>query len=296
MRNARIILFIFPLTLAILACGLGGAPAPSTDNVATVVASTIQALTPLAPEATATAAAPQGISVSFQNVSFTLPVGLASDAAPSTIPAQTDDNGGPWGAGPEHIEFRLDNYNVPAHSFGVIQISVYPAQAYANANTGANISLQRLQGVLSNPSASMTRESLPQVPSFNAAAMITAQAQRVDFQNGHGLRLISQYGQAAGPISNNGTFYNFQGLTNDGKYYIIAVLPVQAPFLENGDDPNAPLPTGGIPFPGYQSIDTKAFEDYYQAVTDKLNSTPPDQFSPSLSVLDGLMQSLQVNP
>ncbi len=299
MRNIRAILFVSALTLAVLACGFGSAPAlPSTDNVATIVASTLQALTPAAPAATATTEAqvPQGVPVKYQNVSFTIPTGLATDAAPQTIPAMTDDNGGPWGAGPQHIEFRIDGLDVPANSFSVSHIDVYPAQEYANANSGANISLQRLQGLLSNPSAPLNNQTLPRVPSFNAASMISAQIKRLDFQNGHGVRVVTQYGQAVGPIANNGTFYSFHGLTNDGKYFIIAVLPVQAPFLQNGNDPNAGLPPGGIPFPGYYSTDTKVFDDYYSAVTDKLNATAPDQFSPSLTALDALVQSFMVSP
>lgn len=299
MRNVRIVLFAVVIATSILACGSGGAPSlPSADSLATAVAGTMQALTPQAPAATEAVPSPEpeGIQVTYKNVSFTIPTGLAGDAAPETVPARTDENGGPWGAGPEHIEFRLDNYRIGPDSFAEVNIAVYPAQEYANANTGANISLQRLQAALSSGSAPLNARNVPEVPSFNAAAMIAAQIQPLDFKNGHGLRLVTQYGQAAGPITNNGTFYNFQGLTSDGKYYIIAVLPVQSPLLASGQDPNAPVPAGGVPFPGYTSIDPKDYENYYSAVTDKLNASPADQFSPSLAELDAMMQSFSVAP
>ena len=299
MHNARKILFGLAVTVLILACGFGGAAAPTGDEVATVVASTIEALSPVAPDATATTAAPMppGIPVNYKNVSFTIPAGLAVDAAPQTVSAVSKDNGGPWwDAAPEHIEFRMDGYNVPAGSFSEIHVRVYPAQEYAAANDGANIGLQRLQGLLSSPSVVPTNSTLPQVPYFNAASMFAAQIKRIDFQSGHGLRMITQYGQAVGPIANNGTFYHFQGLTSDGKYYIIAVLPIRASFLQNGNDPSSPLPAGGIPFPGHNLSGPKYFDDYFKAITDKFDATAPDQFSPSLAALDALVQSLKVTP
>ena len=300
MQRVRNIAFAVALAVVIMACSLGGGTAPASgDSIATIVAATLSALTPVAPAATATnaVAQAQGIPVQYRNVSFVLPLGLAADAAPELVPAATEDNGGPWDAAPEHVRFQLDHYNVPANSFSVLRIDVYPADAYGNANAGANISLQRLKGVLSNPSASLTNENLPQVPYFNAASMLAAQVQRIHFANGDGVRMLTQYGQAVGPISNNGTFYHFEGLTSDGKYYIVAVLPVQAPFLQNGNEPNAGLPAGGIPFPGYENLgNQQVYSDYFAAVGAKLDATPADQFSPSLAALDAMLQSFKVSP
>ena len=295
MHNARKIFFVFALASLILACDLSGTPAPSGGGVATVVAATIQALTPAASVPAPTASV-TGIPVTYKNVSFVLPTGLAADAAPQTVPLATDQTGGPWDAAPEHIDFRLDSYNVPANSFSLVQIDVYPAQAYADQNGGANISLQRLKGVLGNPSSALTNNTLPQVPYFNAASMFAAQVQRIHFANGDGVRMLTQYGQAVGPAANNNIFYHFQGLTSDGKYYIVAVLPVNAPILQNGNDPSAALPAGGVPFPGYNMTDPKVFDDYFAAVSSKLDAMPPDQFTPSLASLDALVQSFKVGP
>ena len=100
--------------------------------------------------------------------------------------------------------------------------------------------------------------------------MFLAQVQVVRFEHGSGVRMITQYGEAPGPAGNSATFYHFEGLTDDGKFYIIAVLPIQAPFLLSGNDPSAPLPADGIPFPGHSATE-QSLDDYYKAVTDKLN-------------------------
>lgn len=291
MQNFQKVIFVFAIAGLILACGFtSSAPTniPDQQNVATIVASTIQAIT---------AAAPAGIPVSFQNVSFVIPNGLAGGASSQAIPNNpTDQNGGPWAIAPAHSEFTFTGYNLPAGSyFSTIQMDVYPAEEFASMNDGARITLQNLKAYLANPTSSFGPNSAPLVPYFNAGSMFDAQVKPIKFKNGSGVRLITQFGQAVGPIINNGTFYHFQGLTSDGKYLIIAVLPIQAPYLTNGNNPNAPTPADGVPFPGYtSSIDPKDYENYFQAVTDKMNATSNDTFSPSLNTLDALIQSISV--
>ena len=295
MQNFRKIITAFAATGLILACSFAIAPASQPGNVSTIVAATFQALTSAAPATTATTAL-QGVPVTYFNVSFVIPENLASSASTQTIPAADEQNGGPWAVAPQHLEFKLNDYNLPPGYFSEILIDVYPAQEYANTYDGANISLQRLRALLSNPSTLPTNENLPQVPYFNAASMIAAQVKLIQFKTGTGVRMITQYGQAVGPIANNGTFYHYEGLTNDGKYYVVAVLPIEAKFLASGNsDPSAPVPADGIPFPGYNYTDPSYYNNYFKAVTDKMNATPDDSFAPSLVTLDSLIQSMQIS-
>jgi hypothetical protein len=238
-----------------------------------------------------------GVQVSYANVSFVIPPGVATGASSQTIEAADEQGGGPWWeAAPQHTEFALVGYGLPQGFFSTVLIDIYPAEEFARANSVADLNLKRLKAVLSNPTAPRTNDNLPQVPFFNAAPMFAAQVEVVQFKDGSGARMITQYGQAPGPAANNGTFYHFEGLTQDGKYLVIAVLPIQAPFLENGNDPSAPTPAGAIPFPGYNYTDPAYYRNYYKAVTDKLDATPADTFRPALSALDALIQSLVIAP
>lgn len=310
----KTVLILSMLVLFILACGTIATPAPQGNDVATIVAATIQALTSAAPLATqplatqllATQSAPtqalptqapqpSGTPVTLQNVSFVIPNGLASGASGENIAKVDETNGAPWDVAPAHIHFTMNGYNNQLGKFSVADITVYPAQDFAAVSAGATNSLQRLQAILASPSAPLTKDALPQVPTFNAAQMFAAQVQRINFASGSGLRMVTQYGQAVGPVTNNGTFYHFEGLTSDGKYYVVVVLPIGSPILSSGNDPNAPAPAGGVPFPGYSSMDIKDYDAYFQAVTDKLNTAGADTFQPSLSQLDALIQSLTVN-
>ena len=84
-------------------------------------------------------------------------------------------------------------------------------------------------------------------------------------------------------------FYNFQGLTSDGRFYIVAILPVNAPFLAPDDNPQSVLPSDGIP------LTTEMPDDaYYAAVVSKLDQTAPDIFTPTLTQLDALIQSITI--
>jgi len=273
------------------------------------VAATLQAITPIAaaatqPQATQAAptplpptetAQPSGIPVSFQNISLVIPNGLADGALTETVPEVTDQTGAPWEVAPAYLRFTLQNYLLQGSMFQP-QIMVYPASDYASVSNGAAISIQRLQAVLAGPSAAFTNEDLPHLPFANADQMIGAQIKVFSFQSGSGVRVLAQYGQAVIPINNQEIFYHFEGLTSDGKSYIVATLPVNVSFLASTDDPNAVLPADGVPLPDMTSGTASDFDAYFKAVTDKMNSAPSDSFDPPLASLDSLMQSITVTP
>jgi hypothetical protein len=290
------------IALTVAACAPAPVATPQQDAISTMVASTLQALTAAAPTTAPTETPPAGTAVSFQNVSFVIPAGVALGANGESVPAVTEENGDPWDVAPAHVRFTFFGYNNQLAKFPVMEISIFPAQEYAAVSNGAAISLPKLQSILAAPGASIDPQNLPLVPYFNAAQMFAAQIKVMHFASGNGVRMITQYGQAVGPAANNETFYHFQGLTSDGKYYVIAILPVGAPYLldsdsqTNPDNPNAGLPQGGVPFPGYSSLDPRDYETYFQAIVDKMNATDPNAFIPTLPMLDALVQSITVAP
>lgn len=318
MKNFLKIVFAITATSLILACSLTSASTPATDqqNVATIVAGTIQALTVTAPLATqaaptqalptnvaATQAAPtqavptqpNGIPITISNVSFVIPKGLASGAAGQQVQAIDETSGAPWDVAPTHLEITLNGYDNTLGTFGTIKIWVYPAQEYAAVYNGASNSLQRLNAILANPPAPITKDNLPQVPSFNAAQVFASNVQVINFQNGKGVRMVTQYDQAIMPIANDATFYHFEGLTSDGKYYIVAVLPIGSLVLQSSENSNTTVPAGGVPFPDTANMNQQTFNTYIQSVTDKLNAqVAADGFAPSIAQLDALIQSITI--
>lgn len=289
-------LLILGLLLAVtLACATTQTPPPATpaQNVETMVAATIQSWTATAPSPTPVPPTPpvNGQVVSFENVSFILPADVASNALAGKVPAVNEVD---WTLenAPEHIKFQLDGYRL-YDTFHDPRILIIPVQGYIEINEGASRSIANLQAIL-NGSAAPTAENLPHISSFNAGQLFAAQIQVIQFQGGSGVRFLSEYGQYFATANNTDLFYQFQGLTSDGKYYILAILPVSHPLLAVEENPEAYVPEGGIPFPGYEN--ESALKNYYTDVINLFNSTAPDGFTPSLTNLDAMIQSITIAP
>ena len=258
-------------------------PTP-VDAVGTMVATTMQALT-AAPGGGAVA--PAGTAVSSENISLVIPTGLADNANAETITAVDSNSGAPWDIAPTHRRLTLTGYPLQG-KFHEPQIFVYPAGDYAQKNSAAAEQMDRLQKILAG--SALLPETLPAIPSFNATPQIAGQIKLISFQNGSGVRALTQYAQYAAPINNRELFYHFQGLTSDHTYYVIAILPITAPVLAEDESPDASVPEGGVAIPTVIGPN----EVYYFSITEKLNSLAADQFTPSLTALDALIQSLVV--
>jgi len=155
-------------------------------------------------------------------------------------------------------------------------------------------SLHRLNNIMYDPAA-ISDAQLPRVPFFNAAQVFASNIQVISFQNGRGVRFLTEYAQYAASANNDDLFYHFQGLTSDGAYYVIAILPITVPVLAETSDAGAVLPPGGIPYPYFANPDAD-MQAYYTAVTNLLNATSPEAFNPTLGQLDLLIQSMKIIP
>ena len=274
-------------------------PTPtSVDEVGTVVAATLQAHTAdpmesLSTPITSTEAAPhaEGTLVSFDGVSFVIPNEIATGANTEKMTAVESNTDAPWDVAPTHARFTLTGYPLQG-KFHEPRIFVYPAGEYAASNPTAAEQIDRLRKALTG--APLLAETLPNVPFFNATPQIAAQIKILPFQNGGGgIRSLTQYAQYAAPINNNELFYHFQGLSGDGNYYVVAILPVTAAILPGDENPEATVPEGGVPIP----TEVGPNNVYYFSVTEKLNSLAPDAFTPSINALDALFQSFVItNP
>lgn len=274
------------------ACSLSaGIPATSTpvDQVGTIVAATMQSLTATPGQDVSTPIPNQtnGIPVSYENVSFVIPSGMATSANTETMTSVETNSGAPWEIAPTHWRFTLTGYQLQG-KFLEPQIYVYPADEYAQVNSAAGEQIERIKKAQAG--SPLLKETLPNVPFFNAEHIIAAQIQMIQFQNGSGVRELTQYDQYPAPINNHELFYHFEGLTSDARYYVIAILPITAPVLAEDEKAESPVPAGGIPIPP----DTGPTDVYYFSVTEKLNSLQPDSFTPPLNTLDALIQSILV--
>lgn len=234
-------------------------------------------------------------TVTFGPLTLVVPPGVASGASGKDYPRMDSDDAAWWQKTPGHLQVMLGDYYVLQGKFHQPQIYIYPAQAYAELVPAAFESIHRLNNILGNPGAPISADQLPTVPFINARQVFASNVQVVSFQNGAGVRFLTEYAQYAAPVNNHELFYHFQGVTRDGAYYVIAILPITVPVLAEASDPAATLPAGGIAYPDINDPNAD-WQGYYTDVTDLLNATSSDTFTPAIEQLDLLIESMLIAP
>jgi len=313
MRNSLVkktFLVIILFTVISLACDLSFTLASPTDRaplpteiviLATgvptqVLASptSLPATLAVDPTATALQTSFEGVEVAVDPLSIVLSPSLANGVRGLPIPPASGEGVAQWDVTPGHIQLKLEGYLLQGKS-NEPQIYVYPAQAYAELYPAAFESIRRLDNILYVPGGPMLNDQLPAVPFFNAQQLFASNIQVISFQNGQGVRFVTECAQYAASANNHDLFYHFEGVTRDGAYYIVAILPINAPMLAETSDGGAPLPVGGVPYP-YFADPSADMQLYYRSVLDLLNATPSEIFTPTLAQLDALIQSIRITP
>jgi Leucine rich repeat len=225
--------------------------------------------------------------VEFQKVKFEFNSSLAESVWPEIVASLPLSEGGPgWAVKPEHVRFTFASQG-KSHAFRVgrvgpvtyPQIFIYPTQEFSAMSELAKGEIEALQALLdARPPA--PENEIPLLPLINAAQVFHAQVQYLDFQNGSGVRFITHYSQeVVGRLTKDNIFYTFQGLTEDGAYYIAAFFPISADGLndEMVDEP-------------WEAAQAHLAED-----SQYLDSLSTQAFTPDLELLDSVIQSLVVH-
>lgn len=263
----------------ILACG-GTAPG-ATPNVDSIVTQTLQALTAAPPLETSQPEqlTPDGTQVDTAEVIFLIPNGVANDATSVTstemeLPYITPG----LGDMPSHIKLTLNLYALSGTRLEP-EILIFRANEYAGYSELTEMMMEELRSL-----QYVDGQPLPE----HLGSDFSAQVHGVSFQNGHGIRYLTQIMTNFMPVNNRDLFYYYKGMTNDGNYYVQAILPINTAYLPADESPTTPLPADGIPF----NMDD--FPAYLDAVAQKLNSTDTFDFNPYLNALDEMISSIQV--
>ena len=259
-----------------------------TTPPATAV-STQTATSPQEPAATAGSAG--GREYRFEQIRLSVPAGLPVAISGTAVPRTAGEDAPSWAKLPSHTALQLSNYPVE-RSPGDVSIRVYPAAEFAQISPEAAQQIDQLKRLLTaRPQA--PEDPLPQLPPTGAVQQFQARFGYVDFQNGSGIRFLTQLAQDVGPVTNERLLYIYQGITADGMHYVSASLPISAPFLPN--DTQAAPPQGGLPFPDYGAGDFQSqYQTYRQAVVARLDAAPARELAPDLDLLDALISSIRI--
>jgi hypothetical protein len=252
---------------------------PTTPGLSTIAPTQMQVL----PAQESPVVAPENRrELLFEGITVTYDQSLASRIGGSIVPT---DPGASFAASPEHTLLTLEGYPIYNKTFRP-EIRIYPVAEYRRLNDTAAGIIDDLH-ILLTQQPSRWDGDFPFLPVMNAGQLIQAKAFIFDFQDGSGLRYLTQFGQDIYPINNQNLVYIYQGLTFDGAYYISAIFPIGNPVL--------PLDGSQIPG-GSNSTFEQQFQSYIGETTQLLDASEHDRFVPDLNLLDNLMWSLEVKP
>ena len=235
-------------------------------------------------------------TVIFNGISFSFPSSLASNLNIVQAAADAPDLQQPGGPAVKHTEFTLYNGAPDAQQmvYGEGSISIYNTAAFAGYEQ-ASTEFTNLQTLLTQrPDLTQytvadngtNANNLPYLPVIGAAQVVRANAQYFDAPAIQGVRYVTAFRQDVSPFTGSDDFrYTFQGLTNDGAYYIAATFTLDTALFPAEIPADFDYDALSADFAGYltESIVT-------------LNSAAPEAFTPSLSTLDNIIRSISVTP
>jgi hypothetical protein len=275
----RLFLVSLSLVTLMLACNI---PAPGTALPATNQPPAPTETPPLQETPTVTPTATIAPNVQCNELSFYLDPAVAAHYSCETVPEDLEND--PWQL-PRYTAVTLTGYALPDQPL-FQRIHVYRLADFLAVQPRLTSRVDDLRALIAG--GAPPEKGLPVLDLFGAAQQFHAHYQVVPFANGSGIRFVSQYAQYLEPINNNASFLVFQGLTNDGQFYISAVLRISNPILQA-------LPE---PFPGGMSQEqfNDQYDSYIADITAQLNAQPEAAFIPSITLLDALIGSIVIQP
>lgn len=231
---------------------------------------------------------------------------LADDIEAETLAADLleQESDKPDGIYPAHVAFTLVGLRPPPSQLSVNPVlRVCPVAGYKSAYAvspryvrDTERTVRALRALLRRQPARLPA-AVPTLPFPDASDAFHAHVRYLRFRGGRGVAYLTQGQQDEGLINNRSMSYEFRGLTDDGRYYVTASLPVAAPFLPaDRDATSADGYTLPRSFHGKDSARLRrAYNAYVNRVRLRLDRLAPDRFQPSLRLYDAFLGSLDTN-
>lgn len=228
----------------------------------------------------------QALTAEFGGASLNYSADLAQSTQGYDMAAVPADTNAPalGGGAPAHIAFGFNNETLTTDvSPFQPAVRIYPTADLKALDPMVAQQVLALKTMLDAKPPTL-EQPVPVFPVFNAQQVIHPQIKYLNFKNGQGVRFATYYAQDVSPITNDGLFYTFQGLTDDGKYYVTAFWHLRSDQLPNSYQ--------DAKIQDYDAF-AKQFETYIKATSDQLNTLPPEAFTPNLNALDQMVESIQ---
>ncbi|UCF95883.1 MAG: SUMF1/EgtB/PvdO family nonheme iron enzyme [Spirochaetaceae bacterium] len=190
---------------------------------------------------------------------------------------QADSLFNPFGW-PESVTFTLEGYLLDSPEQHQRSMQFFPLKGSKAREDFEKAEIQKLLDLLAGGKPG---RRIPTIPYRHANVIFKSHYKIINFKNGSGYRVITWWGNDFfWPVPTT-IDYQFQGITEDGAYSVSALFEVKRPKVE----------TDSI-----TSISSQEFGKYFSIFEKELNAQPPSSFIPDLSLLDGMIGSLNMTP
>lgn len=258
------------------------------------------------PSAAAQSTAPETIQseesqlVKFQGVSFRYNARVFGKVAAAEVDEyklkQSDDK--PDYVAPKHIAFTFDlrkQYNEA--NLKIYPVADFPKMMELNKplKHATQKGFKDLRKVLTNKNLRIDGE-IPFIPFRDGGQEFQAKVKLAKFENGKGVFFVTHWTFEVALISNELLYYVFEGLTDDGKYYVVAEMPTNVKFLPEHSPDDFEGYKRSFIFKDYRNPDQieKRYIDYVSSITGRLNALASDEYQPSLNQLEEIISSLKI--
>lgn len=205
-------------------------------------------------------------AVIFDGIGFDYDPSLTASVTWEQVPPNADDKHMPL---PDHTVFFFEETADSDNKFN--RLTVYPLADLQEANPDGAAAITALRDYFQIPDTQV--QAIPAFPT-EGKQLFSAQSMKLDFQNGRGVRFISQYGNSPSPVSNEGIFYTYQGISNDGRHYISFQYRIRSAILADYENPDA---------------FAQDYDEYLMQVRNQLDQLESKEFEPDLVLLDALI-------
>lgn len=174
-------------------------------------------------------------NVNFQNVGFSYDLCAFGNVKSEEIPEyrMPEPVWKPDFVAPKHVEFTFDlEHEGWGATIGIYPIKDFP-KMYAVAPELVRATKKEildLEKVLLDKNFRSNGE-IPYIPFIDASQEFQTNVKLSPFNNGRGIFFVTYLSTEFALISNDHLRYIFEGLTNDGKYYVLAEIPLSVKFL-----------------------------------------------------------------
>ena len=276
-----------------------------TENISGRIAAVLLLLPLLAITVLPSVAAPLGgvgsspskssKQVSYNGISFSYDISLASKVIATVVPElRGDSNTAFWTTHPDEVVFEFKDFAYSTSALIPARIYVFPVKSdyrYLNSPPetidfwGRQVdSLRDLlarRPKLTGPISAQGESLIPFLPPINAGQFLVGKHGYMNFRSGAGIHYLVHFAQEVRTASREDTFYTYQGLTADGKYYVAARFPA---FLATPPDlSHLPRST------------QKDSDNFYKQLRGIVDQTDDAGFQPNLGSLNSIISSLTID-